>query len=87
MEADRERARKLVGAMYETNRWANAHRSETFSVLVRDGKLDGDKLKGMIRSVFATSLTPELVQPVFNVATASKIFDGPVDADKIITRF
>ena len=87
MEADRERARKIVAAMYETNRWANTHHAETMAILVRDGKLDGDKLKGMMRSVYATTLTPGQLQPVFNVATANKIFDRPIDANTIITRF
>jgi NitT/TauT family transport system substrate-binding protein len=86
VDADRERARKAVAAIYETARWANTHRDETFTILVREGKLEGDKLKGMGRVSFATSLTPALVQPVLNTATAVKIFDRQMDANALITR-
>jgi NitT/TauT family transport system substrate-binding protein len=86
IEADRERARKVVNAIYETARWANTHRAETFGYLVRDAKLDGDKLKGMSRVTFATSLTPALVQPVLNTASGAKIFDHQIDANSLITR-
>jgi NitT/TauT family transport system substrate-binding protein len=87
MEADRERAKRVIAAIYETNRWANTHHTETFAILVRDGKLDGEKLRGMIRSVFATTLTPALIQPVLTTATNAKIFDRPIDANNVISRF
>jgi hypothetical protein len=32
IEADRERARRVVAAIYESNRWANAHRPETLAI-------------------------------------------------------
>lgn len=86
MEADRERARRIVGAIYDTARWAHAHQAETCGILVRDGKLDGDKMKGMIRTTYATALPTAYVQPVLNVATAAKIFDRPVDANALILK-
>ena len=86
IEADRERARRLVATIYETARWANAHHTETFAVLVRDAHIDGDKLSGMIRTTFATSLTKALVQPVLNMATQAKIFDKSIDANSIIAK-
>jgi NitT/TauT family transport system substrate-binding protein len=86
IENDRDRARKIVAAIYDTARWANTHRPETFAILVRDAKLDADKVKGMGRVTFATSLTPALMQPVLNTGTAMKIFDHPLDANALITR-
>ena len=86
IESDRNRARKIVAAIYDTARWANTHRPETFAILVRDAKLDGDKVKGMGRVTFATALTPALMQPVLNTGTAMKIFDHQLDANALITR-
>jgi NitT/TauT family transport system substrate-binding protein len=86
IEADRERGRKVVAAIYDAARWANTHRNETFAVLVREGKYDPDKLKGMARVTYATSLTPALVQPVLTTATNVKIFDHHIDAGSLITR-
>jgi NitT/TauT family transport system substrate-binding protein len=86
VEADRARARKLVAAIYDTARWANTHRAETFQVLTREGKLDVSKLKGMVRTTFATALTPDMIQPVLNAAAAAKIFAQPLDAKALITR-
>jgi NitT/TauT family transport system substrate-binding protein len=85
-EADPARARRAVGAIYDTARWANAHRDETFAILVRDGKLDPDKARGMQRTTYATSLTPALVQPVIDIATQNKMFSKAVDAGMLITK-
>jgi NitT/TauT family transport system substrate-binding protein len=86
VEQDRDRARRVQSGIYEAARWANTHRSETFALLVRDAKVDGDKLRNMIRSTFATSLTPALIQPVLNMGTQSKIFDRQIDASTLIAR-
>ena len=86
IDADRDRAHKIVQAIYDTARWANTHRPETFAILVRDAKLDGDKVKGMGRVTFATALTPAIMQPVLNAGYQFKIFDHPIDANSLITR-
>ena len=86
IEQDRERARRVVRAIYDTARWANSHHAETFAILVRDAHFDPDKLHGMIRTTFATSLTPPAVQPVLNIATQYKIFDHPIDAESLIAK-
>jgi NitT/TauT family transport system substrate-binding protein len=86
IEADRGRARRVVAAIYESARWSNSHRDETFDVLVRKAHYDPDKLRGMIRVPFATALTAAMVQPVLNIATQNKILDHPVDANAIIAR-
>jgi ABC-type nitrate/sulfonate/bicarbonate transport system substrate-binding protein len=84
-EADPARARAAVAAIYDTARWANAHRDNTFAILVRDGKLDAVKAQGMQRTTYATSLTPALIQPVITIATQNKLFTKPVDAAAVIT--
>ena len=86
VEADRARARRAVNAIYETARWANAHRAETFAILVRDAHYDAEKLTGMSRITYATTLTPALVQPVLTIAAQYKIFDHLIDANNLITK-
>jgi ABC-type nitrate/sulfonate/bicarbonate transport system substrate-binding protein len=87
IEADRDRARRIMNAIFETARWCNTHRDETFQVLVRDAHFDGEKLKGMIRTTFATQpLTPAMVQPVLNIAAQTKIFDRQIDASTLIAK-
>ena len=86
VEADRDRARRAVAAIYETARWANTHRAETFGILVRDAHYDADKLSGMSRITYATTLTPALVQPVLTIATQYKIFDHAIDANALIAK-
>lgn len=85
VEADPARAKRAVDAIYETARWANGHRDATFEILVRDGKLDANKARGMLRTVYATSLTPDQVQPALDVAMQNKMFTRSVDARTLIT--
>ena len=87
VEADRERARRAANAIYEVGRWCNAHRDETFAILVRDAHFDGDKLKGMVRTTFGTGpITSAQVQPVLDLAYKVKIFDRQYQASDLITR-
>jgi NitT/TauT family transport system substrate-binding protein len=86
VDADRDRARRVVAAIYETARWCNTHRDETFAVLVREAHYDPEKVHGMIRVPYATALSPALIQPVLNIATQNKIFDHSIDANAIITK-
>jgi NitT/TauT family transport system substrate-binding protein len=84
-QADPVRAKNALQAIYDTARWANDHRDDTFTILVRDGHLDADRSKGMRRTTYATTLTPALIQPVITIATDNKMFTKPVDANTIIT--
>jgi len=86
VEASAARARLAQAAIYDTARWANTHRDDTFAILVRDAHFDATSLKGMIRTTFATALTPALVQPVLDLAFQYKIFDRKLDATALITK-
>jgi ABC-type nitrate/sulfonate/bicarbonate transport system substrate-binding protein len=84
--ADPARSKRVVAAIYDTARWANSHRDDTFAILVRDGKLDPDRAHGMQRSTYATSLTAANVQPVLDIAMQNKMFSKTVDALTLITK-
>jgi NitT/TauT family transport system substrate-binding protein len=86
VDADPARAKRAVAAIYATASWANNNHDATFAILVRDGKLDADKAKGMARTTYATELTPEMVDPVLQIAMDNKMFPKPVQAAAVITR-
>lgn len=86
VEADRERAKRVVGAIYETARWANAHRADTLAILARDGKMDLDKIRGIARVTYATSLIVPQVQVYLTAAAKYKAIDKPVDATQFVVQ-
>ena len=86
VDDNRARARRFVDAVYETARWCNSHQDATMALMAREGHIDVDKVRGMVRTTFATSLSPTTVQPVLDLATRFKIFDKPIDAGSIIAR-
>lgn len=86
IEADRERARRVVAAIYETARWANSHRSETLAILARDAKMDLEAIRGMARISYATALVLPQVQALLNAAETYKLIDRKVDAATITAR-
>ena len=86
VDENRARARRFVDAIYETARWCNSHQDDTMTMMAREGHLEVDKMRGMVRTTFATSLTPATVQPVLDLATRFKIFDRPIDAASVIAR-
>jgi ABC-type nitrate/sulfonate/bicarbonate transport system substrate-binding protein len=86
IDQDRERARNAVAAINETAQWANTHHAETLAILLRNGKLDAGKVQDMQRVAFATSLTPDIVQPVLDIANQQKVFSRPVNAKALITQ-
>jgi NitT/TauT family transport system substrate-binding protein len=86
VDADRGRARRVVTAIYETAAWCNRHREETMSIMATQGGMDVEKVHGMVRTTFATSLSPAALQPVLDLATRAKIFDRSIDANAIIAR-
>lgn len=86
IDADHARAKRAIAAINDTARWANTHHDETMTVLVNDGHLDPTKTAGMMRVVFATSLTPDLVQPVLDIGLQVKVLPSAVSAESIIAK-
>jgi ABC-type nitrate/sulfonate/bicarbonate transport system substrate-binding protein len=86
VEQDRDRARRVVEAIYDGARWANSHRDETLDILIKNRKLDADKVQGMARVTFATALTPDLIAPVIDVANQQNVFSRPFTAESLIAK-
>jgi NitT/TauT family transport system substrate-binding protein len=81
-----EAAKRLVQAVYETARWANANRDKTAAILAKYSKLPLERVQHMRRAEYATSLTTSLLQPVLDAGYTYKAIQRQVDAAALITR-
>lgn len=86
VEADHERAKRAIAAIYETQRWANTHRSDTLRIFADYTKLNIDSLRPMARTLYATQLIPSYVQPVLTTAARFKLLDRQVDATSLFPK-
>jgi NitT/TauT family transport system substrate-binding protein len=72
-EQDRDRAKRVISAIYETARWANSHRAATSAILARTGSLDPAQLRGMVRSDYATTTNAAMLQPMLTSGFTEKL--------------
>ena len=86
IDADRERAKRVVAAIYDTARWSNAHRPETLALYANNGKMDVDAIRGMARTTYATAISLAQLQPVFDVGMKYKLIEKPVDPAVFIAK-
>lgn len=61
-------ARRFTAAMNEGNIWANSHRAETAAILTERYKIPPELVSRMARARFPEQLTPDLIQPVLDLA-------------------
>jgi NitT/TauT family transport system substrate-binding protein len=78
--------KRLVGAIYDTARWANTHHTESLAILVRYLKIDPERMRGTIRASYATSLDPSMIQPVIDGGVRFKAIPTALDASSVIVR-
>jgi len=83
---NRDTARKLARAIYDTARWANEHQSESAAILAKYSKVDVDRVRSMTRVTYATVLDARQLQPVLDVALAYKQLEHRIDANDLILR-
>ena len=81
-----ETARKLQQAIFETHRWANTHHDETAPILAQITKLPPERIRGMTRAVYGTTVEPGYMQPVLDVAFKYKVFERRINAGELIAR-
>jgi NitT/TauT family transport system substrate-binding protein len=86
LAANAATARRLTAAIYDTARWANAHRDASALILAKYSKLDMDRIHAMNRARFATSLEPRLIQPVLDLAFTYGGLPRHFDAAEMIAR-
>jgi NitT/TauT family transport system substrate-binding protein len=84
LDANPDAGKRFQTAMRRAATWANSHRAESTDLLAKYTKLTPDNLATMVRSTYAdTPPTPELIQPVVDVAVK---YGGlaPIKADDLI---
>ncbi len=64
--------------------WANGHPNDTAAILARIQKLDVDRVKTMARSIYAEQLSPNDLQPVFDVAFKYGYLPAEISAKAMI---
>jgi NitT/TauT family transport system substrate-binding protein len=86
LQKNGDSAKRFVGAIYQAGRWANAHHDESAAILARYSKIDPTTLHKMTRAVYATSLTPQMIQPPLDAAARYGLVSRRVGAGELITR-
>jgi NitT/TauT family transport system substrate-binding protein len=84
-DQDKRRAKAVIDAIYQTARWANAHRPETAAIIARASSLDPAKISGMIRCDYATSLDMGQLQPMFTSGFNEKLIPE-IDAGTLVPK-
>ncbi|HXF35200.1 MAG TPA: ABC transporter substrate-binding protein [Candidatus Acidoferrales bacterium] len=79
-------AKKFAGAIYDAGRWANGHRNESAVILAKYSKIDPATLREMTRAVYATTLTPQMIQPPLDAAAKYGLLSRPVTASELIAK-
>jgi len=84
LKTNPDTAKRFASAIYETARWANAHRNESATILSGVTKVPVETIRAMNRASFATSLDAKLMQPVLDIAYRYRAIDKPVTAADLI---
>jgi NitT/TauT family transport system substrate-binding protein len=86
ISANRDTARRFTSAIYAAANWANTHTAESSVILAKYSKIDVATVAAMNRSPLGTSLTPDMLQPVIDLAYKYKVIDRPLKAAEIIAK-
>jgi ABC-type nitrate/sulfonate/bicarbonate transport system substrate-binding protein len=86
LAANPEAAKRFVGVIYDTARWANAHHDDSAAILAKYTKIDLDRLKSMNRCIYATDLRASMVQPVLDTAFKYKSLVAATNVASMIAK-
>lgn len=78
-------AKKLVSAMYETAKWANANRPQSAMILTKISKLTPEIANRMGRAVYGEKFDVALVQPIIDACAKFDVIPKPFPAAEIIS--
>lgn len=84
LNANSDMSRRLTGAIYETARWANGHPDATALIVEKHAKLEAAVVRRMTRARYATTLEPQTLQPVVDIAAKYKAVKTPIAATDLI---
>jgi NitT/TauT family transport system substrate-binding protein len=79
-------AKKFVSVMRDSANWANAHGHESAAMLAPHIKLTPEQIEASTRVAYGTDMTPDLIQPVIDVAAKYGLLRAPFSASDMISR-
>jgi NitT/TauT family transport system substrate-binding protein len=79
-------ARRLAAALYDGAKWSNSHHADSLDILVKYSKVDPDKLSGIKRATYATSLDFALIRPVLDIGVKYKVIEKALPASDMIAK-
>jgi NitT/TauT family transport system substrate-binding protein len=83
---NRDTAKRLLAAIYDTARWANSHHDESIVIIAKHAKLDIDRVRTMRRATYATSLEARVTQPVLDSGYKYKAIDRQANAADLFAK-
>jgi NitT/TauT family transport system substrate-binding protein len=81
-----EAVKRFVAAIYATARWANANPQQSGPILAKYAKLDADTIRAMNRTPYPQTLTPAMIQPIYDLGLKYGLFASPIVATDLIAR-
>ena len=73
-------AKRYAAVMTDTANWANANHDQSGAILAKYSKISAETMHAMTRSSYATSLNPQFIDPMLQLAAKAKITDKLVTA-------
>jgi NitT/TauT family transport system substrate-binding protein len=86
LEANGDLARRLAAALYDTAQWTRTHPAASLQVLIKYSKVDPDRIAGIRRAAYATSLDPALLRPVIDIGLKYKAIASAVAPSDMIAK-
>ena len=80
LDANAAQVRRLVDALYDTARWANANHPQTAAILAKYSKIEVERVRNMSRVQLTTGLDPRFAQPLLDFAFRYKLLDKATNA-------
>jgi NitT/TauT family transport system substrate-binding protein len=84
LQKNPETVKRLVGGIYATARWSNAHQPQSAEILAKAAKMDPNVVAAMTRAYFATSSDPKYVQAPLDFASRYGLIARPVTTAEFI---
>jgi len=79
-------AKRFVGVIYETAKWANANPARSGQILQKYTKMPDAALRAMTRASYAESFDPSMINPTLALAAAYKFTDRLVTGAELSQR-
>jgi NitT/TauT family transport system substrate-binding protein len=83
---NRDAGKRFADALHETARWANQNHERSGLILQKYSKISDAALHRMVRTVYAESLDPALIDPTLELAAREKFTDKLVPASALIAK-